>query len=199
MARWQTFAAGLAALALSAGLMLSATSSALGSLMNEEDVLNEIVNEEDVPSALKPPETGKGRTVEEQRLIDWTRTNITSQLSHLKGRKGLDFNVSFEYMSAKISLSSLPTLRILGEALTSLDLKGSAFIIEGYTNAKGTTEFNQKLSERRADAVKRFLVQEYKIPAADLKAVGYGKSRLKNPSDPFGAENDRIRIVNRNR
>src|ERR1700730_17497651 len=181
MARWQIFAAGLATLALSGGLMLSATSSALG--------------EEDVPSDLKPPETGKGGTVEQQRFMDWTRANITRQLSLLEG-VGLELDIGFEYMSAKFSPSAMYTMRILGEALTSQDLKGSTFIIEGYTDAKGGTEFNQKLSERRADAGKRFLVAEYKVPARDLVAVGYGKSRLKNPSRPFAAENRRVRVVN---
>jgi flagellar motor protein MotB len=39
-------------------------------------------------------------------------------------------------------------------------------------------------------------VNQYKVPAAELVAVGYGKSRLKNPNDPFGAENRRVRVVN---
>jgi len=112
-------------------------------------------------------------------------------------KPGLDLDeITFEYNSAKLAPSAMTTARHLGEALTSADLKGNTFIIEGYTDSKGGTEFNQKLSERRADAVKRFLVAEYKIPATDLVAVGYGKSRLKNPSDPFAAENRRVRVVN---
>ena len=111
-------------------------------------------------------------------------------------KQGLDFEIAFEYNSARLAPSAMLTARHLGEALTSADLNGNTFIIEGYTDAKGGAEFNQKLSERRADAVKRFLVAEYKIPATDLVAVGYGKSRLKNPSHPFAAENRRVRVVN---
>jgi outer membrane protein OmpA-like peptidoglycan-associated protein len=112
-------------------------------------------------------------------------------------KPGLDLDeITFEYNSAKLAPSAMTTARHLGEALTSADLKGNTFIIEGYTDSKGGAEFNQKLSERRAGAVKRFLVAEYKIPATDLVAVGYGKSRLKNPSDPFAAENRRVRVVN---
>jgi outer membrane protein OmpA-like peptidoglycan-associated protein len=70
------------------------------------------------------------------------------------------------------------------------------YIIEGYTDAKGNKQFNQKLSERRADAVKRFLVAEYRIPSNNLVAVGYGSEHLKNTEDPFSGENRRIRIVN---
>ena len=72
----------------------------------------------------------------------------------------------------------------------------NTFTIEGYTDAKGGDQFNQRLSDRRADKVKRYLVAEFHIPAKELVAVGYGKRNLKNPSDPFGAENRRVRIVN---
>jgi flagellar motor protein MotB len=34
------------------------------------------------------------------------------------------------------------------------------------------------------------------VPAKDLLTVGFGKSELKNPSDPFGAENRRVRVTN---
>jgi flagellar motor protein MotB len=39
-------------------------------------------------------------------------------------------------------------------------------------------------------------VEHYGIPAANLVAVGYGKTKLKNKDDPFGAENRRVRVVN---
>jgi outer membrane protein OmpA-like peptidoglycan-associated protein len=111
-------------------------------------------------------------------------------------KKGYDNDINFEYNSAKIAPSAMDNARALGVALTSEALKGSTFISEGYTDAKGGDSSNLKLSERRADAVKRFLVEQYKVSAADLVTVGYGKSRLKNPNDPFAAENRRVRVVN---
>lgn len=113
-----------------------------------------------------------------------------------QNKQGIDFEINFEYNSAKIAATALSIAKRLGEALASPDLKGSTFVIEGHTDAKGSENSNQKLSERRADAVKRFLVEQYKIPAAQMLAVGYGKSRLKNPNDPLGAENRRVRVVN---
>jgi outer membrane protein OmpA-like peptidoglycan-associated protein len=151
-----------------------------------------------------PPEPAMN--AEDTQFLDSLRNRATRSLTLTErekivkieqGKQGLDLDeITFEYNSTKLAPSAIPTARHLGEALTSADLKGSTFIIEGYTDAKGGAEFNQKLSERRADAVKRFLVAEYKIPARDLVAVGYGKSRLKNPSDPFAAENRRVRVVN---
>lgn len=51
-------------------------------------------------------------------------------------------------------------------------------------------------SERRAEAINRFLVEHYGIRAANLVAVRYGKTKLKNKDNPFGAENRRVRVVN---
>jgi outer membrane protein OmpA-like peptidoglycan-associated protein len=107
-----------------------------------------------------------------------------------------DIEINFEYGSASIPRSAMRAARNLGEALTRAGLKGSTFLIEGHTDASGGVDFNQRLSERRAEAVKRFLVAEYNVPATNLVAVGYGKSRLKNPSDPFAAVNRRVRVVN---
>ena len=48
--------------------------------------------------------------------------------------------------------------------------------IEGHTDSVGSDEYNQDLSERRADAVRAYLVQQG-VPAVALSAIGFGKSR----------------------
>jgi outer membrane protein OmpA-like peptidoglycan-associated protein len=50
--------------------------------------------------------------------------------------------------------------------------------LAGYTSAAGTEEYNQKLSERRAQAVSDYLVKEGLISADRLNTIGYGE---KNP------------------
>ena len=47
--------------------------------------------------------------------------------------------------------------------------------IAGYTSASGTDAYNQKLSERRANAVKGYLVSEGLISPDRLSVIGYGK------------------------
>jgi outer membrane protein OmpA-like peptidoglycan-associated protein len=54
----------------------------------------------------------------------------------------------------------------------------------------------QRLSERRAQSIKAYLVDNFALSAANLRTVGYGKSHLKNASDPFAAENRRVEVVN---
>jgi len=48
--------------------------------------------------------------------------------------------------------------------------------IAGYTSASGTSAYNQKLSERRANAVKGYLVSEGLISPDRLSVIGYGKT-----------------------
>ena len=59
--------------------------------------------------------------------------------------------------------------------------------IDGHTDSVGTDAYNQKLSERRANAVKNYLINKVGIEASRLKAVGYGESRPAFPND--SAEN----------
>jgi outer membrane protein OmpA-like peptidoglycan-associated protein len=111
-------------------------------------------------------------------------------------RPKINLEINFEYNSAALTPKAEPQLNSLGEALTSNDLKGSIVMLGGHTDAKGGDEYNQGLSERRAETVKRFLVENYKIPATNLVTAGYGKKGLKNPAEPLAAENRRVEIVN---
>jgi flagellar motor protein MotB len=65
-----------------------------------------------------------------------------------------------------------------------------------HSDAQAGDDYNQRLPARRAETVKRFLVQNYRIPAENLISAGYGKKGLKNPADPFASENRRVEIVN---
>jgi outer membrane protein OmpA-like peptidoglycan-associated protein len=130
--------------------------------------------------------TTRSRTLNEREKIATT----------VRDKPSIDIEINFEFNSATLAPSAMSTARTLGEALSSADLKGSTFIVEGHTDAKGSTTLNQKLSERRADIIKRLLVEHYGIPAATLVAVGYGKTKFKNEDIPFGAENRRVRVVN---
>jgi len=52
--------------------------------------------------------------------------------------------------------------------------------IAGYTSASGTEEYNQKLSERRARSVQRYLINEGIITPSRLSTIGYGET---NPAE----------------
>ena len=87
-------------------------------------------------------------------------------------------------------------MQALGRALTNPDLKGSTFVVAGHTDAVGGDAYNQDLSERRADSIKHYLMDNYHIAASDLVTVGYGKSKLKDPDHPLAEVNRRVQVVN---
>jgi OOP family OmpA-OmpF porin len=49
--------------------------------------------------------------------------------------------------------------------------------IEGHTDNVGRMKSNMKLSQRRADSVKNYLVKKYGIEPSRLQAIGYGPTR----------------------
>jgi outer membrane protein OmpA-like peptidoglycan-associated protein len=69
-------------------------------------------------------------------------------------------------------------------------------MVAGHTDAAGGESYNQDLSERRADTIKRYLVDHFGIASNDLITVGYGKSKLKNPNAPMDQANRRVQVVN---
>ncbi|KAB2877464.1 MAG: OmpA family protein [Pseudorhodoplanes sp.] len=108
--------------------------------------------------------------------------------------ESVNVEVYFEFGSALVGRRQMPQFEMLGERLQKIQSK--AFLVIGHTDTKGSAEYNQNLSERRAEAVKRLLVQQFGLPADTLVAIGYGKSKLKNTADPFAGENRRVQVVN---
>jgi OOP family OmpA-OmpF porin len=106
--------------------------------------------------------------------------------------------VEFAYNSADLSPQATKTLDELGKALTSDDLKSYCFVVEGYTDSTGGSEYNLKLSERRAQSVVHYLVDHFKIDEDRLQAVGYGESKpiADNSTDEGRAKNRRVQVAN---
>lgn len=103
--------------------------------------------------------------------------------------------IQFEYNSAQVSQASFQTLQQLSRALQSPALLDYRFRIEGHTDAKGQAAYNHKLSQSRADEVRRVLVT-LGVAGERLSSIGLGASQLALPSQPYAAENRRVRIVN---
>jgi outer membrane protein OmpA-like peptidoglycan-associated protein len=108
----------------------------------------------------------------------------------------IDLEVYFDFNSAAITPQAEPQLRELGAALSDTRLKGATISINGHTDGVGGDAFNKKLSERRAVMIKGYLVDHFQLSAANLRTVGFGKSKPKNRMDPSAPENRRVEIVN---
>jgi outer membrane protein OmpA-like peptidoglycan-associated protein len=113
-----------------------------------------------------------------------------------QSKPAIDLDVYFDFNSAVITVDALRQLHELGAALSDPMLKGARISIGGHTDGVGGDAFNLKLSKHRAEAIKRYLVEGFKLAAANLHTVGYGKQRPKNKEDVFAPENRRVEIVN---
>jgi OOP family OmpA-OmpF porin len=103
--------------------------------------------------------------------------------------------ILFDVASAKIKAESHKTLADIGQLLT--DSPGLALSIEGHTDSDGTEESNLTLSQGRANAVRSYLAETYKIDGARLTAKGWGESKPIDANDtPEGkANNRRVELV----
>jgi outer membrane protein OmpA-like peptidoglycan-associated protein len=108
----------------------------------------------------------------------------------------IDLEIQFDYNSAEISQASMPAVQELGKALSDPSLRGATFVVAGHTDGIGSDRFNQDLSERRADTIKRYLIDKHGLAAKDLVAVGYGKTKLKDTANPADPVNRRVQVVN---
>ena len=104
--------------------------------------------------------------------------------------------VVFKIGSARLSQQSQQVLQAVAAAMNSQSLQSADFFVEGHTDASGSVQLNLKLSQKRADAVKAYLVQQG-VDAARLTTVGYGEAMLLKGYAPENARHRRVEFVRR--
>jgi outer membrane protein OmpA-like peptidoglycan-associated protein len=173
------------------------------------------VSTNQILDALKPKSTTRGLSAgpqvdpavqaKESTFLNTVRNRSTrslstgerEQIAELAATKPkIDLEIQFDYNSADIAKTSVPSVQALGKALSDPSLKGSTFVVAGHTDAIGGEEYNQGLSERRADTIKKYLVQNYGLNGTDLVTVGYGKTKLKDTANGADPINRRVQVVN---
>ena len=98
--------------------------------------------------------------------------------------------VTFAFDSAVLQDAQKPDLRVVCAAL---DTAGVGVLrIVGHTDARGSAAYNQKLSELRAEEVKRFFETDCHVPSARLQAVGAGEQFPADAADPAAGVNRRV-------
>lgn len=69
----------------------------------------------------------------------------------------------------------------------------TTIMIEGHTDASGSPEYNLRLSQKRAEAVRDYLIKKG-ITADRLIPIGLASTRLFNKNDPYAASNRRVQF-----
>jgi outer membrane protein OmpA-like peptidoglycan-associated protein len=100
---------------------------------------------------------------------------------------------SFKVGSAELPDTLKKQLEVFAEVLKTKKGTGKVVRVEGHADASGAAALNLSLSQRRAEAVRDFLV-ELGAEAAMIAPVGVGSNAPKNPKDPFAPENRRVEI-----
>jgi OmpA-OmpF porin, OOP family len=104
-----------------------------------------------------------------------------------------DVLVTFASGSADITEQGQANLRSIAAGLNKPALAALSFEVAGFTDVTGSARFNQGLSQRRAEAVKAYLVS-LEVSPTRLTTVGYGSDHLIDPGEPTSEANRRVEL-----
>jgi outer membrane protein OmpA-like peptidoglycan-associated protein len=189
-----------AALSMTAGLALAADGT-----VSADRIINALQPKPVTRGLSAGPQADPTIKAKEVSFVQTLRNRATrslslgerEQIAEIASTKpNIDLEIQFDYNSAAISTGSTQAVQELGKALSNPNLRGSTFVVAGHTDGIGGDAYNQQLSERRADTIKRYLVDRYGIAGNDLVTVGYGKSKLKDAANPADPINRRVQVVN---
>lgn len=87
----------------------------------------------------------------------------------------VELDVKFDFDNSQVKPESYGDIKNLADFLTQYPQ--TTTVVEGHTDSVGSDAYNQTLSERRANAVRDVLVNQYGVGSDRVSAAGYGESR----------------------
>lgn len=104
-------------------------------------------------------------------------------------------NIEFDFDKADVRPRYHDELKKVGDFMNKYPDVNMA--LEGHTDSIGTEEYNQRLSQRRVDSVKKYIVEKFNIDGKRIKATGYGESKpiADNKTDEGRQKNRRVEAV----
>ncbi|WP_086932960.1 OmpA family protein [Agarilytica rhodophyticola] len=130
------------------------------------------------------PDSQLGAKVDETGCYQVLKENISVAL-----------NVNFATNSDQVVSTSMEEIEKTAQFLKSYPL--TTVVIEGHTDSQGAAEYNRNLSQRRAEAVAKILVDNYNVEQSRVTAVGYGEEKplVDNSTPANRAKNRRVTAV----
>ncbi len=104
----------------------------------------------------------------------------------------VELDVKFDFDKSVVKEESYSDIKNLADFMKQYPQ--TTTVVEGHTDSIGTDAYNQGLSERRANAVRDVLVNQYGVGGERVNAVGYGESQpvADNATDAGRAINRRV-------
>jgi outer membrane protein OmpA-like peptidoglycan-associated protein len=149
----------------------------------------------DVPDYVVAPRVAVERPMPESSIVVSTGERAMVASHHQQVAQTVELpGVEFELGSQNLTPLAGTVLEQIGMVLA--DFPGAVIEVAGHTDATGSTEYNQALSQQRADAVRDALIEQGVDPAR-LRAVGYGEGRpiADNETDEGRARNRRVELT----
>ena len=110
------------------------------------------------------------------------------------GGAALALPVAFDHDSATLTAPGRAILDIMASLMNDPALIAATFIVEGHTDASGNAQHNLKLSQRRAESARDYLVTRG-VAKPRLSAAGFGSSRPLPGAAPAEGRNRRVTIA----
>jgi OmpA-OmpF porin, OOP family len=113
----------------------------------------------------------------------------------VKERVAVILNILFDFDKAVVKDKYYDDVKKIADLMQEFPDKN--ITIEGHTDNFGTEEYNQKLSEERANSVRQYLIDKFGINGSRLTAVGYGEEKpiASNDSVEGRQKNRRVEAV----
>ena len=106
---------------------------------------------------------------------------------------GLSLKVFFKVDSYDLSERAQEHLDILGAYL--LENQSTEISLEGHTDRRGERDYNQELSQKRAESAKAYLVDKYGVQPERIVTAGHGYDQLAESAKPFDPVNRRVEVI----
>lgn len=181
------------AIGVGAGLLVGAAIVALAppvhALPRERYIVEYVhASDDDIYEALVAPPVERL-----ERVYSLEEIRYSEPLRARMRRIDLD-SINFEFGSFEVTPDQYGKLERIARAMgRAIDANpAEVFLIEGHTDAVGSTEDNLSLSDRRAESVARILSEHYNIPIENLVTQGYGEQFLKVPTQEAERANRRV-------
>ena len=130
------------------------------------------------------------------RGIESVLKDLGAKVTAQEIRIELAADVLFDFDKHDLRPEAIPSLQKVAEVLRSR--AGSPVTIDGHSDGKGSDAYNQPLSEKRAQAVRNWLVKSGGVTAAGITTKGWGKSKPIVPNTrPDGSDDPDGRKKNR--
>jgi outer membrane protein OmpA-like peptidoglycan-associated protein len=164
--------------------------------LTSRDIVSSLAGVEQTPFGMS---VARMRRIAEQAAHDPSRADPRHRaplFQQLYNLPQLTIAIEFDFDSAHIKPKSYRAIGLMADALYHPSLYGYCFLIVGHTDITGRREYNLKLSERRAQAIRAALVNPFGISPRRVDWIGLGEEQLLDPQHPRSGVNRRVQLIN---